>query len=348
MTTPAQLQLDQNSAFADTLNALFEDYAKFRRSNGPLRDLSSENRKSIPAGKKYWNDASIDIYRHMWAPFSEFLAIDAVDLQAISLGHIKSYLSARSKRRSMDPGGRYAWRLVWLLDQLTRFDAQRRGIAPNPVAAQLMESDFRTVNSRDEDPIPVWLRKPERDALRTAVTLPLGSRLPTAPQTWTDLRDNAAVAVQAGGGLTPGEVRTLKAEHVEQTHDGHTVLSLRGNGNAARRQTVLDPWAATALHAWLTHRKLSPKTANAPFVFCTEDGRQLHKNSVSEACDAVLKRVGIRVSGGHYRLRHTYAMNLLTERRGSPDYAKIAARLGIRDVERFRMRYERLIDQFDR
>ncbi len=359
---PAQLSLDDGERLRlQALMQRFTAYADYRRGSPPLRTPADGGRRS---GRTRWSDSSIKVYVQMWKPFASHLAALAVDLQRVSSDRLDEYLALRANLgrggrtapKTAELNGRYAWRLLWLIDEITRFDARARGIAPNEAAAFVIERDYKTVNERDTDPRPVFLNRHRRAELIERLQRPVGSDERGAPKTWMDLRDNAAVAVQLGAGLTPGEVRALRMDDILFADDRRLSseelrnvpdislpqkLYVRANGNNRRaRDAQIERWAAEVLLGWMRLR--AQRRFTTPEVFCTEDDTPLHKNSVDLACDAVLQRCGIVVDGGHFRLRHSYVMMQLANNEG--DFRRVAHNLGVKDANRLQERYAGLID----
>ena len=259
--------------------------------------------------------------------------------------------SARSRRpvrdrptRTEELNGRYAYRLLSLIDKLAAFDAARRpGTVASTAARELIDRDYKTVNFRDQDPLPRFLDKAERTRLVAMLALPLGSSGAGAPRTWLDLRDNAAVAVQLGAGVTPGEARALQLKDIASGDStAPWRLEVAGSGNAPPRHALLAPWAGRVLADWLAERARLARPGR--WVFCTEKGAPWAKNSCDKAADAVFTRANVNPDKGHFRLRHTYALIELRDHRRP--YEEVARALGVKDTLAWRLRYERVIDNF--
>jgi integrase len=323
------------------LGQLFEDFVVARAEAG------ARERAQRP-----WRDSSIAMYRAAWGPFAQYCAQRKLDLADVTVADLEGFLGQRSVRggdreqpeSSVVLNGRYAYRLLSLIDKLAAFDAARRpGTTLNTAVRELIKRDYKTVNFRDNDPLPRFLDKAERIRLVGMLTLPLGSGAAGAPRTWLELRDNAAVAVQLGGGLTPGEVRKLQRDDI--TRGNNTVpwrLEVAGSGNAPPRHAQLAVWAGRVLGDWID--ELARLTLPGPWVFCTERGAQWAKNSCDKASDGVLRRAGVSVEKGHFRLRHTYALiEIRDHKRPLPEVARA---LGVKDTLAWRLRYERVIDNF--
>lgn len=330
-------ELARSEAFAEVFEAFVAARAEARLSG----------RRHKP-----WRDSSLAMYRAAWGAFAEYCAERRLDLAGLTVADLEAYLARRSERganrgrpkHTAELNGRYAYRVLSLIDKLIAFDAARRpGSVANTAARELMIRDYKTVNFRDQDPLPRFLDKAERTRLVDVLTLPLGSSGAGAPQTWLELRDNAAVAVQLGGGITPGEVRQLTLHDIT-TGDGATPwrLEVAGSGNAPPRHALLAPWAGRVLADWLAER--SRLELPDVYVFCTEQGAQWAKNTCDKASDAVLTRARVRPDKGHFRLRHTYALIELRDNRRP--YEEVAKALGVKDTLAWRLRYERVIDNF--
>lgn len=301
---------------------------------------------------KPWRDSSLTMYRAAWGAFTEYCAERRLDLARLTVADLEAYLAKRSQRgasrgrptRTKELNGRYAYRVLSLIDKLIAFDAARRpGSVANTAARELIHRDYKMVNFRDQDPLPRFLDKAERTRLVEVLTLPLGSSAAAAPRTWLELRDNAAVAVQLGGGITPGEVRQLKLEDIT-SGDSATPwrLEVAGSGNAPRRHALLASWAGRVLADWIAERARLDLPGS--WVFCTERGAQWAKNTCDKASDAVLVRARVHPDRGHFRLRHTYALIELRDHKRP--YEEVARALGVKDTLAWRLRYERVIDKF--
>ena len=139
--------------------------------------------------------------------------------------------------------------------------------------------------------------RPSAPRLVGVLTLPIGSDGAGAPRTWLELRDNAAVAVQLGGGLAPGEVRRLQVHQITRS-DGTLPwrLEVGGSGNAPARHALLAEWAGRVLADWLAER--ARLALSGTWVFCTEQGAQWAKNTCDKASDGVLRRAGVQGGRG--------------------------------------------------
>ena len=299
-----------------------------------------------------WRDSSAAMYRAAWGAFAQYCVQHQLELAGVTVADLEGFLARRSARaaggdkpgRVEELNGRYAYRLLSLIDKLMAFDAARRpGSVVNTAPRELISRDYKTVNFRDNDPLPRFLDKDERTRLVDILTLPLDSSGTGAPRTWLELRDNAAVAVQLGGGLTPGEVRQLQRKDVTRG-DGKVVwrLEVAGSGNAPARHTPLAIWAGRVLGAWLDERERLKLPGL--WVFCTEQGAQWAKNSCDKASDGVLRRAGVSADDGHFRLRHTFALIEMRDNRRSPE--AVAHDLGVKDKVAWRLRYEHVLDNF--
>ncbi len=323
------------------LCALFDEFVAARAEAG------AHERAQRP-----WRDSSIAMYRAAWGPFAQYCADRRLELANVTSADLEGFLAQRSVRRPMRDrptrtaqlDGRYAYRLLSLIDKLAAFDAaQRPGTPANTAAQELIQREYKSVNYRDRDPLPRFLDKAERTRLVGVLTLPIGSDGAGAPRTWLELRDNAAVAVQLGGGLAPGEVRRLQVQHITRS-DGTLPwrLEVGGSGNAPARHALLAEWAGRVLADWLAERaRLALRGA---WVFCTEQGAQWAKNTCDKASDGVLRRAGVSADEGHFRLRHTYALIELRDHKRP--YEEVASALGVKDTLAWRSRYERVIDDF--
>ena len=330
--------------YLQQLDALVEVFESFVAARA---EADARGRAQRP-----WRDSSQAMYRAAWGAFAKYCAERRLELAALTVADLEGFLAERSERgaergrptRSVALNGRYAYRVLSLIDKLLAFDAARRPAGVTSTAArELIQRDYKSVNFRDQDPLPRFLDKAERTRLQAVLTLPFDSDAAGAPRTWHELRDNAVVAVQLGAGVTPGEVRQLQLDHVTRGDAAAPWrLEVAGSGNAPARHALLAPWAGRVLADWLAQR--ARLGLAGPWVFCTDRGAQFAKNTCDKASDAVLTRARVSPDKGHFRLRHTFALIELRDHQRS--YDAVARDLGVKDTLAWRQRYERVIDNF--
>lgn len=333
-------------AYAAELDELFDAYCAWRRDHyDELRATGQRvSRADLP-----WRASSEEVYWNMWNALTMRLIAHLTRLEDINSGFLQGYLAYLRGREDTglatdgELNARYARRLLTLVDRLIRFDAQRRGIDPNPVVKEFLaapeQETLREANRREFDEIPSFLETHDRERLKQMLMLPVGSaaRDDGAVSSWRDVRDNAAVAVQLGAGLAPGEVRALRLEHVRGDLRRGFLLEVRATGNLRLRTTELVDWARAPLAAWLKERATRSALQGCPYVFCTDEGKQWSKNKVVQATNAVLKRAKLKTAYGAYQLRHTF---VLAARAEGVEWPQIAAALGISNAEKWSRRYE--------
>jgi len=328
-------------SYRQDLAKLFNDYCAARA------------KAAEPGGARQnraWRDSSKTVYWNMWRALIVFLIDRRLRLEELTAEDVSVYLAKRAVRREKshqqtDLNLRYQYRLISLLNKLITHDATRRAIAPNQVAAQMLAADeLSSAGARDRTPLPRFLTKGERTLLMAGLRLPIGSPDPVAPRTWVQLRDNAAVAVQLGAGLTPGEVRALRTvDDITSTQDGLPWrLQVVGNGNMRPRHAELMDWAGKVLQRWLEER--SRLALPGSYVFCTENGAQWSKNTCEQTAEAVFARFGIAPEHGKYRLRHSYVLIQVREKKRSLE--EVAALAGVKDTYAWGERYRRSLDNF--
>jgi integrase len=139
------------------------------------------------------------------------------------------------------------------------------------------------------------------------------------------LRDNAAVTVQLGGGLAPGEVRRLQVQRITRS-DGTLPwrLEVGGSGNAPARHALLAEWAGRVLADWLAERaRLALRGAGCSAPNRARSGPRTPATKPRTACYDGLASVRT----GPLRLRHTYALIELRDHKRP--YEEVASALGV-------------------
>jgi hypothetical protein len=157
---------------------------------------------------------SADTYRQMWVVVMKWcLASDpVVHLDEITEGDLEAFIATRHGSASLgdDLSPRYVWRLLHLIDRVLGHRARQQGIAPNTAAATVLQSrpEWRYANAAMNDGLPDHLPS---DLAKLLVSY-LSQARPrpggrSVAITWNQLRNRAAVALQLGAGLSPGDVR---------------------------------------------------------------------------------------------------------------------------------------------
>lgn len=304
----------------------FERWLDGQRASGSLRQ-----------------SASVEVYRDMWGAFTAWCLgqSPAVTLESLDLRDLQAFQAARFGRKSSDMSlsPRHALRLVRLVDRVLRHHAAETGEAPNTAASDWLADhpEVRYAEAAHADPLPEFLSVAEAKHLITFLSdarprpgLSGARRDSHAAFTWQELRNRCAVALQLGGGLTPGDVRALTlASPISRggrVRDRPWKVSVPGDGNSAARETPIAPWAGELLQHWLQVR--AEARIEGDFLFpSTRTGKQWHKESHYKCAKKVLEDAGIDSrEGGSFRLRHTFALRQL--RRGfEPE--TVAAWLGV-------------------
>jgi site-specific recombinase XerD len=319
---------------------VFEDWVEERKTSG-----------SHEGDRRKLGHATADIYREMWQAFTEFCVGRDVRLESLSVAVLEAFLAARAGVRSTmemptaySPlSARYARRFLTLIDKVARHQAKRLGTVPNTAAYEMLQRpEFRYAEAADKDPLPEYLKEDESDILIAYVTGSAG-REDGQEMHWKTLRDHTAVAVMLGGGLAPGDVRSLRVGGVivegGRKGGGPRKLSVPGNGNSPARETPLAEWAGKQLALWLDVR--TSERIAGEFVFpSTLSGKQWSHTRCYESCKAVLAQAGIAEgAGGLFILRHTFALRQLANGR---EEAEVARWLGLLDISGM-ARYRRIV-----
>jgi site-specific recombinase XerD len=299
--------------------------------------------------------ASVQVYRDMWGAFTAWCLgqSPAVTLASLDMRDLQAFQAARFGRKSSDLSlsPRHALRLMRLIDRVLRHHAARSDERPNTVASDWLATHpkVRYAEAAEADPLPDFLSVSEAKHLITYLSnarprpwLTGARRDSQAMFTWQELRNRTAVALQLGGGLTPGDVRALALDspivHGGRVRDRPWKVAVPGDGNSAARETPIAQWAGELLAHWLQVRAEAHIEGDHLFP-STRTGKTWHKESHYKCAKKVLEDAGIDSSeGGSFRLRHTFALRQL--RRGfRPD--QVAAWLGV-EPEVMR-RYQRVL-----
>ncbi len=297
-------------------------------------------------------DTSISVYHAMWTSLSKWAVGQTPPRALLSLtpADLELFLGkpARHAGGGDELSPRYVWRLLQLVDRVLHHEARRRGQAPNLAAQQLLQSreEWQHANAAENNPLPEHLSASQaRDLVRyLSAVVPRAGRLASPEPTWQDLRNRCVVAVMLGSGVTPGEVRSLTLASVGVNGGARQGLPWKlviGSHTATpEHETPLAAWAAHVLVHWLSTR--SALGIAGPQLFpSTRTGKPLGKVAQYEGVRQVLQACGLepaQVSGGSFRLRHTFALRQL--RRGR-DPAEVARWLGVDVAEMDR--YQRVV-----
>ncbi len=333
MNTPSLSLFDDTPA--DSHRLAFEQWLAEQRGMGSLRQ-----------------PASIGVYRDMWGAFTAWSLgqSPAVTLDALDLRDLQAFQAARFGRKSSDLSlsPRHALKLMRLIERVLMHRAAQTGDEPpTAVTDWLLEHpEVRYAESAHADPLPEFLSVSEAKHLITFLSnarprpgLSDAQRNRHAAFSWQELRNHTAVALQLGGGLTPGDVRALALDapvvRGGRVHERPWKVVVPGDGNSLPRETPIAPWAGELLQHWLTVR--AEASIQGQFLFpSTRAGKPWGKESQYKCARAVLEDAGLdSAEGGSFRLRHTFALRQL--RRGF-DAETVAGWLGVEPVvmERYR------------
>jgi integrase len=304
-------------------------------------------------------EESARVYQEMWHAFAAYCAQRNLDIADIEADDIQTFLAlrgtgdARAKprvsTRSIDLTPRYAWRMLTLIDRVTRFHAQRAGIPPNPAARELLQRpEYRYANAGERDPLPEYYSEAQAKRLIAYLTEIRHADSPSGPMSWKEVRDRTAVALMLGAGLAPGDVRALTLDGVT-TEGGRKAgmpwkLALPGNGNSPARETPLAQWAGRQLALWLTIRTQQNIAGDLVFP-STLAGKAWSHTACYEACKAVLAGAGMdKDSGGVFKLRHTFALRQLAKGKSETEVAKWLGLVDLNGMARYRRLVARPVD----
>lgn len=270
------------------------------------------------------------LYRDMWLSFAAWATghNPALRLDNLTAEHLESFTATRRARPNRhDPEGpaetsaRYRLRLLRLIDRVLEHRNRARRAAPGEpnAAAALIESDD-TVHYADVHPARLdYLRADEakRLVLFLSQARPRG-RAAAPAQKWQELRDRASVALQLGGGLTPGEIRAARTEHLQigggVAQRAAWKIYVPASPSTPDRDAPIAPWAGQLLNHWCEVRASFGIPGSWLFP-STAKGTPWGKVAQYTAAQRVLTQAQIDdVKGGSFRLRHTYVIRQLRHR----------------------------------
>lgn len=318
---------DASSAAFDELQSCFESWLADGQDLGRLRYASSHA-----------------VYRAMWGGFVEWCLAQqpAVRLLTITREELRLFISSRDGHlQNGELTSRYTWRLLNLIDRVLRFTSRTRGGTVNEAAAQLIAErpEVKSANISDRA-LPDYLPASEARHLVTYLSQlrPRGTSL-VVPRAWHELRNQTGVALQLGGGLTPGDVRALALDGVITV--GGPVkgipwkLVVPADGNSPERETPLAQWAGQLLRYWLQVR--AELKIPGPWVFpSTGTGKQWAKGPQYRSVGEVLSAAGVDlVKGGSFRLRHTFALRQLRRGKSPQEVARWMGIVNVAEMERY-------------
>jgi integrase len=211
----------------------------------------------------------------------------------------------------------------------------------NSAARDLLMStpEWRFANAADKTPLPDHLHASEARRLVIWLLDPasVAGAAGAPAHTWQALRNRAAVGLQLGAGLTPGDIRAAAVGDVvcqgSRTPGLPWKITLPAHGGSPAREAPVAPWAGRLLRTWLDTRS-SLHIAGPALFPSTREGRAWGKVAQYGAAKAVLAAAGVpNGEGGSFKLRHTFALRQL--RRGSAP-EQVAEWLGLSDVHALR------------
>jgi len=315
---------DLSSAGSDaspsTYLAAFEDWTARRAGCGELREQSS-----------------VDVYRSMWGALTVWCVGRGLALQSLDTSHLEAFLHSRGGAEELTP--RHAWRLLTLIDAVSAHHADANALPRNQAAQALLMArpNWRYANAADKTPLPEHL---SAEAARRLVAWLLDPAADTASagapaRSWQSLRNRAAVGLQLGAGLAPGDIRLATvtgvvgaSSAVNRSSALPWKIRLAAHGGSPAREAPVAPWAGGLLQAWLDTRQALQFAGDMLFPAAIS-GRAWGKVAQYTAAKAVLAAAGQDDGdGGSFKLRHTFALRQL-QHGSSPD--QVAQWMGLRD-----------------
>ena len=288
-------------------------------------------------------ESSETAYAMMWHSFTEWCVSRGVGLDELTPENLIEFVSRPSQRDAKkDLSPRYVWRLLTLVDRVLGHRSRTLKLPENAAVEEVFSRHphWRFANADRNDRLPEYLPADAAAKLVAHLSEPrskgVGEQMP-----WQEIRNRTSVAVMLGAGLTPGEVRDLELHQVVVAGSLHPgvpwKLQVRGGGAHGMRETPLTGWAGRLLGHYLALRGRE-KIPGVQLFPSTRKGTAWGKVAQYQATTAVLAAAGIdegHLSGGSFRLRHTFALRQL--RRGkAPNQVALWLGVELREVLRYK------------
>lgn len=308
-------------------------------------------------GNRELSAESAKVYQEMWLAFAEYCEMRTLSLENLAQEDIVAFFDLRARgdgNARMLPKGselspRYAWRMLTLIDRITRHVAEQNHQRPNMAARDLLERpEYRYANAREKDPLPEYYLEPQAQQIIEYLTRGSEPEEGGLPLHWKEVRDRTAVALMLGAGLTPGDVRSSTV-HGVYVAGGSSAgvpwkLSLPGNGNSPARETPIAEWAGNLLAQWLEVRSANQVPGELLFP-STLSGKPLSHATCYKVCKAVLTEAGMDDdSGGVFKLRHTFALRQIADGRSEPEVARWLGLVDLNGMARYRKIVKQPVD----
>lgn len=297
--------------------------------------------EALQSAGLFRQQSSVEVYRHMWVALTAWAVGRGIKLHELRAADLEAYLASRGGAAELS--GRYAWRLLRLVERVTEFYAKAHGETDHRAASDLLASrpDIKFANAGQADPLPSFLAASEARRLVAYLSAVRPGR-PEAGRIWQEVRNRASVGLMLGAGLTPGEVRDLALSDVviEAGRVKDIPWKLHVEGTGSSRETPVASWAGHLLKVWLDVRTAQAIPGVQVFPSTRATGKPWGKVAQYNATKEVLQAAGMdNAEGGSFRLRHTFALRQL--RRGKSE-EEVARWLGVVDPG-VMARYRRVI-----
>ncbi len=306
--------LDEENVYQRYLGA-FAGWAKAMRRTGQIKD-----------------PASLEVYEDMWIAFARYCSSEAapVNPEALTRKDLNRFIQSRGSRDGGPPSARYVWRLLNLIDRVLAHEARNEGRQKSPVAVELLASrpEWQYANTRRGEIVDYLVPGEAKQLVEHLSRVRARPGRNHTPPSWQQVRNCAAVGLQLGAGVTPGEVRELTVRDVfsqgERPQAALWKLRVRGDSRAQTREVPIASWAGRLLRHWLQTRDELGIPGDWLFP-STKTGKPWSKPAQYLAVCTVLKETGWtedQIKGGAFRLRHTYALRQLRRGFDEPTVAK--------------------------
>jgi len=319
-----------------SLIRLFDEYVQRRIEVG-----------STYRSRRPWRPGTEAVYRSVWCSFARYCAERGMELDQVDEDALHHYLSLRAHHEALSPA--HIRRTLQLFRWLFRFEAQRTHRSANTSAESLLNRpEIKFALTDIEEPLPEFLTAAESRRLinfLSSLTLKSIEAAENPAMAWMELRNRAAVALCLGGGVKPGEIRSLKLDDVT-IEEGKMAgipwrLTIPASGNCPQRQSPLASWAGRVLALWLKGRSFL-KIPGDWLLPSTLSGKQWSKRALVMAFESVMSDAGfIHKGSAANKLRHTFALRQLADGKKVDDVQRW---LGFQDPDSM-IKYSRVLQK---
>lgn len=279
--------------------------------------------------------STADVYRDMWSRFVRWAADANLNLYALTPHDIDTFMEQKNAdgKRTLE-GATIRRQYVTLLERVYG----HLGFLPDPASQYLLQLRGNSRKAKGHHAQTNVLTLQEQQRFLDA--LPNAARDETNPLSgWKVRRDRAMQALILGAGLKVAEAIGAYTDNIgEQQDDGSvpvTVSPSAAGGTVRWHQTILRPFAADTVLAWVDERKKLNIPGRLLFP-ATRDGGRLDKSTVYRHVKATFAAAGIDVPRrGGRTLRNAFAVRELHDGHTVEEVGEFLGHRKLRAMDRY-------------